>query len=289
MSWQADLCWQNGREHSCHGSRGFPSIPLIGVFSSDKYQSGAIVRVGEAEPQGEPWCVFPGARVPSSTDHGRGLAVNLSRLLGAAATLIVLAVFLVSARTSFALQVIVTDRSDGTTLPGAKVTITAANGSAQVVKFTGSSGVAEFGLEDQEDKTSCDVVVQFPGFMPEVLRSIPLHGGQSKAVHVELREFVNVSLLRLITDPQGHDGVPVAVSGFVVLDFENHGLYVREEDWRNGITKNAVWLDLDPREHSRFNKQFVTLQGLFQAQNRGHMALYSGALVEVQALVAVRH
>lgn len=86
-----------------------------------------------------------------------------------------------------------------------------------------------------------------------------------------------VSLVRLIATPERYDGKAVLVVGFLRLEFEGNGLYVHEEDYKRGITKNAVWVVRSAKVNRRadaLNMHYVMLGGTFDASHHGHMDLF---------------
>ena len=57
-------------------------------------------------------------------------------------------------------------------------------------------------------------------------------------------EPIQVSLIRLIANPQRYDGKLVQVIGFVSLEFEGHGVFLHREDYLHNINKNGLWIDV---------------------------------------------
>lgn len=96
-----------------------------------------------------------------------------------------------------------------------------------------------------------------------------------------------VSLVRLIATPERYDGKVVLVVGFLRLEFEGNGLYVHEEDYKRGITKNAVWVVRNAKVNDRadaLNMHYVMLVGTFDASRHGHMDLFSGSLTNITSV-----
>lgn len=101
-------------------------------------------------------------------------------------------------------------------------------------------------------------------------------------------EADDVSLIRLIGDPKAYDHKIVRVVGFLHLEFEGNAIYLHSEDFRYGLTKNGLWIDL-PRDvtHEQkkiVNDQYVICTARFVASGRGHMGLNSGELTDVTRL-----
>ncbi|MGH7512435.1 MAG: hypothetical protein ACREOQ_05855 [Gemmatimonadales bacterium] len=96
------------------------------------------------------------------------------------------------------------------------------------------------------------------------------------------------SLVELVTRPELYDGKPVRVIGFVNLEFEGNGLYLHEDDWRHAIYRNGVWIDppqgLDPDSDGTnvpVNRQYVLVEAVFDANDHGHLGMWSGRLRKV--------
>lgn len=95
-----------------------------------------------------------------------------------------------------------------------------------------------------------------------------------------------VSLERLITAPEQYDGKAVLIVGFLRLEFEGNGLYLHEEDYEHGITKNAIWVVRNAKINERadaLNMHYVMLGGTFDASHNGHMGLFSGSLGNIRS------
>lgn len=60
----------------------------------------------------------------------------------------------------------------------------------------------------------------------------------------------DVSLIQLLANPQAYDGKIVRIIGFIHLEFEGNVIYLHEDDFRYGLTKNGLWIDL-PRDISQ--------------------------------------
>ena len=100
-----------------------------------------------------------------------------------------------------------------------------------------------------------------------------------------------VSLIRLIAAPHEYDGKRIVVIGVPRIDFESYGLYLHKEDFDQGLTKNALWIvvpnDKDA-EWKALEGQYVLVDGIFSAQNTGHMGMYSGAISKITRFRAVQ-
>ena len=97
----------------------------------------------------------------------------------------------------------------------------------------------------------------------------------------------DVSLVELIAQPTQYDGRPVRVVGFAHFEFEGNGLYLHREDYAQSISHNSVWLEPPGGEVAaaqRANDRYVIVEGTFDARNRGHLSMRSGAIVRVTRL-----
>jgi hypothetical protein len=95
-------------------------------------------------------------------------------------------------------------------------------------------------------------------------------------------DYLPVSLMQLIASPERYDGKVVRIIGFVHLEFEGNAIYLHREDYEHGITANGLWLDR-PKCLTRvggkpFTSGYALVEGVFKAQERGHMELFSGTI-----------
>ncbi|MDP9076504.1 MAG: hypothetical protein M3O71_03695 [Bacteroidota bacterium] len=75
------------------------------------------------------------------------------------------------------------------------------------------------------------------------------------------------------------------------LEFEGNGIYLNEEDYYQSISKNGLWVEMD-KESTKLpgvrqcNRQYVLMEGTFDAVNQGHMGAFSGAIKDIKRLEA---
>ena len=98
----------------------------------------------------------------------------------------------------------------------------------------------------------------------------------------------DVSLIQLIANPQAYDNKRVRITGFLHLEFEGNVIYFHNEDFRYGLTKNGLWIDV-PKDMTKeqmkvVNDQYVICTARFVARMHGHMGLNSGAVTDVSRL-----
>jgi hypothetical protein len=99
------------------------------------------------------------------------------------------------------------------------------------------------------------------------------------------QEIQTVSMLQLIATPEKYDKKEVMVVGFLVTEHEGNILYLHREDYEQRISKNGLWVVLTPENKEKLgglSKHYVLLAGTFNASNKGHMSLTSGALEDVK-------
>jgi hypothetical protein len=98
----------------------------------------------------------------------------------------------------------------------------------------------------------------------------------------------DVSLIQLIANPQTYDGKTVRITSFLHLEFEGNVIYLHSEDFRYGLTKNGLWVEM-PKDMSKeqmkaVNNQYVICTARFVAKMHGHMGLNSGEVADVSRL-----
>ncbi len=105
---------------------------------------------------------------------------------------------------------------------------------------------------------------------------------------------LNVSIISLIAEPEKYDGKNIRVRGFLNVEYEAMGIYLNEEDYKNCVTKNAVWLNfdydklgIDFKQIQRLNKKYVDIEGVFNCSYNGHFDMYSGTVENVYALRSI--
>jgi len=97
-------------------------------------------------------------------------------------------------------------------------------------------------------------------------------------------EPLDVSLIQLIANPKDLDGKIVRVIGFVKLEFEGNAIYLHQDDYKFGISKNGLYLyitdDIRKRQ-ADFDERYIILEGTFNAKNTGHMGMFSGSIQKI--------
>ncbi|MBF9140172.1 hypothetical protein [Hymenobacter properus] len=63
----------------------------------------------------------------------------------------------------------------------------------------------------------------------------------SEAVALAPSDEFDVSLVKLIANPEKYDGKTIQVIGFLNLEFEGDAIYLHKEDFDQGLTRNGFW------------------------------------------------
>lgn len=108
-------------------------------------------------------------------------------------------------------------------------------------------------------------------------------------VRIQPRATDDVSLISLIANPQKFSNQKVTVIGYLHLEFEGNGLYINKEDFKNSISKNAIWVEIGQKHPengslSKFIDHYVLIEGAFDDKNQGHMGMMSGSLKNITRL-----
>jgi len=94
-----------------------------------------------------------------------------------------------------------------------------------------------------------------------------------------------VSMVQLLSNPERYNGKTVRVVGYLWIEFEGTALYFHKEDKINSLTKNGIALNLPEKslkDEKKLSGQYVLVEGVFDADDPGHMGLYSGTIHSIQ-------
>lgn len=112
------------------------------------------------------------------------------------------------------------------------------------------------------------------------------NAGKSLAENLYEESAIDVSIIQLISNPDKFDGKYVRLIGYVHLEFEGDAIFLHEDDYKYGLTRNGLWLNLTQdccgKDIRFFNKKYVLVEGTFSAKNHGHMDLFSGAVDKIK-------
>jgi hypothetical protein len=92
----------------------------------------------------------------------------------------------------------------------------------------------------------------------------------------------SISIVRLIATPEKYHNKQIQVEGYLNLEFEGDAIYLHEEDYKKGLTRNGFWVSfsnkLDKKAIPKLNKGYVLIEGTFDMNSRGHMGLFGGEI-----------
>ncbi|MBW3655001.1 MAG: hypothetical protein KY444_02775 [Gemmatimonadetes bacterium] len=94
----------------------------------------------------------------------------------------------------------------------------------------------------------------------------------------------DVSIIQLVARPEQFHGRRVRVTGYLWLEFEGNGIYLSESDRTHGVYRNGLWVSFAPGVldgRQEYSGRYVLVEGTFNAEDRGHMGLWSGAIQQI--------
>ena len=106
--------------------------------------------------------------------------------------------------------------------------------------------------------------------------TIALSPGASRA-----EQATGVSMIALIANPDRYDGKLVRIIGFLRIEFEGNAVYLHRSDYEHAISKNGLWTEIDMARKD-LDKKYVLIEGTFEADNHGHMGMFSGAITNIR-------
>ncbi|HKV35474.1 MAG TPA: hypothetical protein VJP89_14155 [Pyrinomonadaceae bacterium] len=122
-------------------------------------------------------------------------------------------------------------------------------------------------------------------FMGAMLVALTLvAGGLAMKASSTQQRPTDVSMVQLIANPREYDGKFVRVIGFASVIFEGTAVYLHRDDYEYDIPKNGLWIDVDFVKQKRFDQRYVLIEGTFNAERRGHMGVFSGAIQDIKRL-----
>jgi hypothetical protein len=95
-----------------------------------------------------------------------------------------------------------------------------------------------------------------------------------------------VSIVTLLAMPASSSAKQVQVSGFLVLDFEGNALYLHEEDYKEGLPLNSIYVSLTPEQQQKYkslDKTYVTIEASFQKRRKSE-DIFTGVLFHVREI-----
>ena len=116
-----------------------------------------------------------------------------------------------------------------------------------------------------------------------ILTSIAFGIANVGANNSDSQEPQRVSIVALIASPHQYSGVRVYATGYLDLSYESNAVYFHEEDFRYGMTKNAIRITLHRGQEQQFkalSRKYVIIEGTFSADDFPS-AMFSGHIVDV--------
>jgi glyoxylate utilization-related uncharacterized protein len=112
--------------------------------------------------------------------------------------------------------------------------------------------------------------------------------GQSTASKSTANRFPQfVSMVSLLAAPDKYEGKFIRVQGFLTIGFESDALYLHEEDYTYGLTKNSFTLHLteeQEKEYRVLDKKYVLLEGMFSGNGPDAREMTSGGIFKITRL-----
>jgi len=94
-------------------------------------------------------------------------------------------------------------------------------------------------------------------------------------------------MVALIAAPENYEGKSVRTHGFLCIELEGDALYLHEEDYRHGLTKNSFALRLAKSQRQRFKSlslKYVLIEGTVYANGLERTDRWSGAIGNITRL-----
>jgi len=94
-----------------------------------------------------------------------------------------------------------------------------------------------------------------------------------------------VSMINLISSPEEYHGKKIRVNAYLKIKHESNAIYLNKDDYRYSIYKNAIYLYVDRDKLEKFLESpyegYVSIEGIFNKNDKGHLSLFSGSLSNV--------
>ena len=111
-------------------------------------------------------------------------------------------------------------------------------------------------------------------------------GFENQATAPDTTNYEEVSMISLIANPDRYNGKRVIVSGFLHIEFESNMIYLNETDFKNNLTKNAIWIGITREQMEspmmlRCQNKYGFVKGIFDMNDKGHYEMNSGAMTKI--------
>jgi glyoxylate utilization-related uncharacterized protein len=120
-----------------------------------------------------------------------------------------------------------------------------------------------------------------------VVLSIVASGQSRPLAQARTAQPLTVSMVALLGSPKQYDGKLIRVIGVLSIKFESNALYLHEEDYDYGITKNSFFIRLTEEQEKKFrvlDKKHVIVEGKFSANGPEAREMTSGAIFDISRL-----
>jgi hypothetical protein len=90
-----------------------------------------------------------------------------------------------------------------------------------------------------------------------------------------------VSPVQILAAPASYDGKRILTAGYCDLAFEGTSLWLHEEDLKQNLVTNAVWLDIDTQRaavHMAGPVGYAAVEGVFRADMTAHRGVFRGGI-----------
>lgn len=99
----------------------------------------------------------------------------------------------------------------------------------------------------------------------------------------------DISLIKLIANPEKYDGKVIQVRGYLNLEFEGNAIYLHKEDYSKALTDNGFWVNFskeiaEKKNLNDYSKKYVIIVGTFDMKSLGHMGLFGGTIKNITRL-----
>jgi hypothetical protein len=139
----------------------------------------------------------------------------------------------------------------------------------------------EHGMRDKK-RLAGFVIVSIVVFLP-----IVAIGQNRTPARARKAQPLFVSMVALLASPQKYDGKLIRVIGVLGIQFESNALYLHEEDYEYGITKNSFFVRFTEEQEKQFralDKKHVIVEGMFSANGPEAREMTSGAIFDIYRL-----
>jgi len=94
----------------------------------------------------------------------------------------------------------------------------------------------------------------------------------------------NVSIIQLISNPEKYHNKKIIITGYLSLEFEGTAVYLHKDDFTHLITKNGLWFNGSMTKYKKYEKKYVSIEGVFNKNHKGHMNLWQGTIEKINRI-----